>query len=85
LKNNKKTFDKSVFEIYKYELENIEEKILEKEEMVEKFTNKIQDPEIINNPEKMKLFCSKLEQSQEDVNTLYERWEFLENKKQGGD
>ncbi|MDA3915997.1 MAG: ABC transporter ATP-binding protein, partial [Deltaproteobacteria bacterium] len=69
----------------KYELENIEEKILEKEEMVEKFTNKIQDPEIINNPEKMKLFCSKLEQSQEDVNTLYERWEFLENKKQGGD
>ncbi len=51
--------------------------------MVEKFTNKIQDPEIINNPEKMKLFCSKLKQSQEQTNTLYERWEFLENKKQG--
>ena len=53
--------------------------------MVEKLTHKIQDPEIINNPEKMKLFCSKLEQSQEQVSILYERWELLENKKQGGD
>jgi len=67
----------------KYELENIEEKILEQEEMVEKLTRKIQEPGIVNNPEKMKLFCSKLEQSQEEVNTLYERWEFLENKKEG--
>ena len=69
----------------KYELENIEEKILKQEEMVEKLTSKIQEPETVNNPEKMKLFCSKLEQSQEQVSILYERWEFLENKKQGGD
>ena len=65
----------------KYELEHIEEKILKQEDLVEHLTNQIQEPEIINNPEKMKLFCSKLEQSQEQVNVLYERWESLEDKK----
>ena len=66
----------------KYELEHIEEKILKQEELVETLTHKIQEPEIINNPEKMKLFCSRLEKAQEQVNALYGRWEYLEAKKQ---
>jgi ABC transport system ATP-binding/permease protein len=66
----------------KYELEHIEEKILEQENLVEDLTHTIQEPEIINNPEKMKLFCSRLEKAQEQVNALYGRWEYLESKKQ---
>ncbi len=66
----------------KYELEHIEEKILELEELVEDLTHTIQEPEIINNPEKMKLFCSRLEKTQGEVNALYGRWEYLEAKKQ---
>ncbi len=65
----------------KYELEHIEEKILKQEDKVENLTNKIQEHEIINNPEKMQLVCSRLEQTQKQVNMLYERWESLENKK----
>ncbi len=64
----------------KYELEHIEEKILEQEELVEDLTCKIQDTEIIRDREKMQLFCSKLEKAQEKVTFLYERWEFLEYK-----
>jgi len=55
---------------------------LEQEELVEDLAHTIQEPEIINNPEKMKLFCSRLEKAQGEVNALYGRWEYLEAKKQ---
>jgi len=64
----------------KYELEHIEEQILLAEDKVESLTDKIQQPDIINNPNKMKRYCSQLEHAQGEVNDLYERWEYLEDK-----
>lgn len=65
----------------KYELDHIEEKILQAEKEVELISDQIQQPEIINNPEKMREHCSRLEKAQESVHLLYERWEYLEGKK----
>ncbi len=65
----------------KFELDHIEEKILEAETEVEEITSKIQDIEVINHIEKMNLFCSLLKDAQEKVHMLYERWEYLEAKK----
>jgi len=67
----------------KFELDHIEEKILSAEDKVESLTLKIQSPEIINNPKDMTQFCSLLKHAQEEVSTLYERWEYLEAKKAG--
>ena len=64
-----------------YELDHIEEKILSAEHRVEDLSHKIQQPEIINNPEKMTHCCSLLKHAQENVQALYERWEYLEKKK----
>lgn len=69
----------------KYELDHIEEKILAAEEEVDGLTAKIQHPEIISHPEKMKHYCSLLKQTQEQVQELYDRWECLEEKKAGAD
>ena len=44
-------------------------------------SDKIQEPEIMNAPEKMKHYCSMLKQAQEKVYHLYERWEYLDEKK----
>jgi ATP-binding cassette subfamily F protein uup len=65
----------------KYELDHIEDKISNAEKLVNLLTDKIQLPEIINNPEKMSLHCSELKQAQEKLDALYERWEELEKKK----
>ena len=65
----------------KYELEHIEEKILGEETRTQSLSDKIQEPEIIRNPEKMKHYCSQLKESQERVHDLYKRWEDLEDKK----
>ncbi|MCP3876545.1 MAG: ABC-F family ATP-binding cassette domain-containing protein [Desulfobacteraceae bacterium] len=65
----------------KYELDHIEEKILSSENDVDKLSAKIQNPDIINHSEKMKHYCILLKQSQEHVHSLYERWEYLEQKK----
>jgi len=65
----------------KYELDHIEEKILAAEAKIESLSDKIQQPEIIRNPEEMKNYCSRLKQSQEKAQALYERWEDLEDKK----
>ena len=65
----------------KYELDHIEKKILAAEEEVQFLSDKIQEPEIMNTPEKMKHYCSVLKQAQEKVHHLYERWEYLDEKK----
>ncbi|MBU1341986.1 MAG: ABC-F family ATP-binding cassette domain-containing protein [Proteobacteria bacterium] len=65
----------------KYELDHIEEKILSAENEVEALSGKIQQPEIINSPENMRHHCSLLKEAQEQVHALYERWEYLEQKK----
>lgn len=66
----------------KFELDHIEEKIQTSETEVETLTSKIQDPDIINNREKMAHYCLKLEQAQASVSELYDRWDYLEQKKE---
>lgn len=65
----------------KYELEHIEEKILEGEARVETLTEKIQAPEVIRDTALMTDICSQLERSESKVQKLYARWERLEDKK----
>jgi ATP-binding cassette subfamily F protein uup len=65
----------------KYELEHIEEKILEEEARVEKLTEKIQAPEVIRDTALMTDICSQLEKAESKVQKLYARWERLEDKK----
>lgn len=64
-----------------YELDHIEEKILTAENEVQSLSDKIQSPEIITIPEKMNHYCSLLKQAQEKAHLLYERWEYLDEKK----
>jgi len=66
----------------KFELEHIEARILEAEQAVEDLSEKIQDPGILRDADKMKHYCALLETAQNQVHDLYERWEFLEHKKQ---
>ncbi len=66
----------------KYELDHIEEEILEAEQAVETYSAKIQDPDIISTRDKMDEYCLKLKKAQETVQSLYDRWEELEQKKQ---
>jgi ATP-binding cassette subfamily F protein uup len=66
----------------KYELDHIEEKILTAESDIEGLAGKIAQPEIMNNPEKIKHYCSLLKLAQEQAHILYERWEYLEDKKE---
>ncbi len=65
----------------KFELDHMEEKILEAETEVEDISIKIQDIDVIADIEKMNHFCSLLKNAQEKVQMLYERWESLEAKK----
>ncbi|MBT3177419.1 MAG: ABC-F family ATP-binding cassette domain-containing protein [Desulfobacula sp.] len=81
LTNSKKQPSKTFSYKDKYELEHIEEKIVDAEAEVQLLSDKIQEPEIIRNPEKMKKYCSLLKLSQEKAQDLYKRWEDLEDKK----
>nr|WP_319393781.1 ABC-F family ATP-binding cassette domain-containing protein [uncultured Desulfobacter sp.] len=69
----------------KYELENIEEKILEAEQQVEDFSEQVQHPDVIQDPALLADTCKKLEQAQSLVQDLYSRWEELEEKKAAAD
>ena len=66
---------------YKYELEHIEEIILEGEALVRELTEKVQEPQVIKNPVLMTQVCSQLEKAESKVQELYSRWEVLEDKK----
>ncbi len=65
----------------KYELEHIEEHILEAEEQARALTLKIQEPEVLNDLALMTDTCSQLEKAEALVQELYARWEILEEKK----
>nr|WP_319493239.1 ABC-F family ATP-binding cassette domain-containing protein [uncultured Desulfobacter sp.] len=69
----------------KYELENIEGKILDAEQQVEDFSEQVQHPDVIQAPALMAETCKKLEQAQVLVQELYARWEELEEKKAEAD
>ena len=66
----------------KFELDHIEEKILAAENEVEKLSAKIQEIEIMKDIDKMNHCCSLLKDAQEQVHAFYERWEYLEAKKE---
>ncbi len=81
-RQKKKSTSEKIFSYKdKYELDHIEDTISEAEDLVNSLSDKIQIPEIMNNPEKMSHYCSELKQAQEKLDTLYERWEELEKKK----
>ncbi|MCP4722046.1 MAG: ATP-binding cassette domain-containing protein, partial [Desulfobacteraceae bacterium] len=65
----------------KYELEHIEEIILEGEARVLELTEKVQEPQVIKDPVLMTQICSQLEKAESKVQELYSRWEVLEDKK----
>ncbi|MBU0970463.1 MAG: ABC-F family ATP-binding cassette domain-containing protein [Proteobacteria bacterium] len=65
----------------KYELEHIEENILEAEAQVLTLTQRIQDPDVIKDTSLMTDICSQLERAESMVQALYTRWEILEDKK----
>ncbi|WP_321492803.1 ABC-F family ATP-binding cassette domain-containing protein [uncultured Desulfobacter sp.] len=69
----------------KYELEHIEEKILDAEQSVEDFTEQVQRPEVMQDPALLAQICKNLEQAQSLVQSLYSRWEELEEKKAATD
>ena len=81
-KNKIKTNSKIKFSFNeKFELEHIEEKILEIESNIKKLEKSISDPIIIANPVKLAEYCSQLQQEKEKTDKLYERWDELETKK----
>ncbi|WP_462270142.1 ribosomal protection-like ABC-F family protein [Desulfobacter sp.] len=65
----------------KYELEHIEEKIMDAEQRVEALSEQVQHPDVIQDPALLSDTCKKLEQAQSLVQSLYTRWEELEEKK----
>lgn len=69
----------------KYELEHIEEKILDAEQRVEDLSEQLQHPDVIQSPALLAETCQKLEQAQALVQSLYSRWEELEEKKAAAD
>ncbi|WP_287125370.1 ABC-F family ATP-binding cassette domain-containing protein [Desulfobacter sp.] len=69
----------------KYELEHIEEKILDAEQGVEDLSEQLQHPDVIQSPALLAETCQKLEQAQALVQSLYSRWEELEEKKAAAD
>ena len=69
----------------KYELENIEEKIMDAEQRVEDFSEQVQHPDVIQDSALLADTCEKLEQAQSLVQKLYSRWEELEEKKAAAD
>ncbi|MEH0022222.1 MAG: ABC-F family ATP-binding cassette domain-containing protein [Desulfobacter sp.] len=82
----KKPKPKSVFSYKdKYELEHIEEHILEAEEVAAELTQQVQSPDVISNPEMLTDLCARLETAESRVQDLYSRWEILEEKKSAAD
>lgn len=66
---------------HKFELEQMEEKIIDAESALEAIQKKTEDPEVIGNPETLTQVCTLLQQAQEEVDKLYARWEELESLK----
>jgi len=69
----------------KYELEHMEEKILDAEQRVDDLSGQVQRPGVIQDPALLADTCEKLEQAQSLVQSLYSRWEELEEKKAAAD
>jgi ATP-binding cassette subfamily F protein uup len=62
------------------ELEAIEETILEAEEELDTCKLRVEAPEIVTNPTELTLWCNRLQDSQDKVDSLYSRWDDLEKR-----
>lgn len=69
----------------KYELEQMEGKILEAEQEAESLLEKTMDPDIMKDPAALRDCYSRLQKAQETVDRLYARWEELETLKQNSE
>ncbi|HCY88359.1 MAG TPA: ABC transporter ATP-binding protein, partial [Desulfobacteraceae bacterium] len=65
----------------KYELEHIEENILDAEACAAELTEKVQSPEVLADPALLTDLCAQLDKAESKVQELYTRWEALEEKK----
>ncbi len=65
----------------KYELEQMEETILEAEARIADLSARVQDPEVMADPIQMANICRDLEKAEARVQALYTRWDELEQKK----
>ncbi|WP_300668073.1 ABC-F family ATP-binding cassette domain-containing protein [Desulfoluna sp.] len=66
---------------HKYELEQIEAKIADREEEAACQESRLNDPAIAANPVALQEACAALGEAQKEVETLYSRWEVLEELK----
>ncbi len=64
-----------------HEMDQMEEKILTAETMVQEWEEKLRGKEAMNSPELLADICKHLETAQTRVDRLYSRWEELEEKK----
>ena len=65
----------------KFELENMESKILELEQSLAKMESDAQSPEIVANASKVQDLFEKIHSTQKQIEALYSRWAELENRK----
>lgn len=66
----------------KREYEESEGKILKLEEEVKKLNKELLDPTLATNPEKLQILCTQIGLLENQIETLYIRWEDLEKKLQ---
>src|SRR5690606_25586076 len=66
----------------KQELLTIDEKILSTEKAIAHMHTLLEDPSLAENNDKLLALCLKLKQAQEALESLYARWQELEDKKQ---
>ncbi len=64
-----------------HELDQMEEKILNAETTVQQWEEKLKGKDVMENPELLADICKHLETAQSQVDSLYARWEELEEKR----
>jgi ABC transport system ATP-binding/permease protein len=66
------------------ELETIEERIAEADRNLEARRAALEDPAVTGDPQRLKAACIEMDEAQNALDHLYERWAELEKKKGGG-
>jgi ATP-binding cassette subfamily F protein uup len=66
------------------ELESIEERIAQADKNLEARRAALEDPDVTGDPPRLKAACIEMDEAQNALDRLYERWAELERKKSGG-
>ena len=66
---------------HQYELDHIEEHIMQAEQTVAELEEKVQNPDIMADPSQLNACCDELKTAQEKVEQLYARWQEIESLK----